>query len=124
MVILDYVRKHKVLQIGVTLPSDICSEVIVDNPKEFVQIVVQNGGYISAISWWERVAIGTKPQIGYGGPRDPIAPDKFYFAETDLGKQFSVLSSVYDYLNYLAQTLQSNQDVALFPAFEVCKKQI
>ena len=121
MVILDYVRKHMVLQIGIVLPSQICSEVIVDNPEEFVRIVVQNGGYISEISWWEHVAVDTKPKIGYGGPRDPMAPDKFYYAETDIRDRFPVWTSEYDYINYLAQTLQANPDVALFPAFEVCK---
>ena len=121
MSILDYIRKHMVLQIGTDLPSHICSEVIVDNPKEFVQIIVRNGGYISAISWWEHVAVDTEPKIGYGGPRDPIAPDKFYYAETDIVDCFPMLTSEGDYLNYLVHTLQSNPDVDLFPAFEVCK---
>lgn len=118
----DYLREHMVLQVGVNLSSHICSEIIVDDPKEFIQIVVQTEGYISAISWWERVAVDTKPKIGYGGQRDPTAPDKFYYAETDIVDCFPVSTSEYDYLNYLAQTLQSNPDVDLFPAFEVCKK--
>lgn len=122
MGILDYVKKHKVLQIGIDLPSHICSEVIVDEPEKFIRVIVQNGGYISAISWWERVAVGMKPQIGYGGPRDPKAPDEFFFAETDLESCFSVLTSEKEYLNYLALTLQTYPDITLFPAFEVQKK--
>lgn len=122
MVISNYIRKHKVLQIGVPLPTQICSEVIVDDPKGFLQVVLQNGCYISAISWWERVAIDTKPEIGYGGSRDPIEPNRFYYAETDMEDHFSAFTSEYDYLSYMSRIWQSNPNIALYPAFEVSKK--
>lgn len=124
MDILDYVREHMVLQIGCNLSAHICSEVLVDDPKELVHTIVHNGGYISAISWWERVSFGSKPQMGYGGMRDPRASEEFYFAETDIGKNFPVGTTECEYLNYLAQTLKSHSDVSLMPAFEICKEDV
>lgn len=97
----------------------ICTEVIVTNPIEFVEVVLHNECYISEIRWWDRAKISFGSTIGYGGPRDPNFPNEYYFAETDICKSFSVNTTAIEYKKYLIETKSNFQKYDLFPAFDV-----
>ena len=122
MSIIEYLAEHLIARIGADLPEQICSEVIVDNPKEFIHFLFQHDCYVSAIMWWERVSIESTPQIGYGGVPDPRNPSRFYFSETDIWRQFNKSTGVEEYYSYLCEVYCEYSHLELFPAFEVCKK--
>ena len=115
----DYLMRHKIVKIGKHILGYVCSEVIVDNPEEFIMIVQQNGYFISEIRWWEYTSITEVPSIGYGGPRDPRCPDKYYFAETDVCISFCKPVRYQDYVSYLVQVKNAYPNLILHPAFDV-----
>ena len=119
MKLQEYLVKHKIIEIGVPLPGYICTETIVDDPKEFITIVQQNNYYVSEIRWWEHVAISEKPKIGYGGSRDPRNPTQYYFAETDICICFQKPVPYQDYVSSLDQIKNMYPDLILYPAFDI-----
>ncbi len=117
MTLDKYFMAHKIIGIG-------CgnTDIIVDNPFDFVDDIASMQYYITEILWWERIEVcNSSKSIGHGGPRDP-RDKSFYFSETDLCKKFSCESSsqIKDYLNSVY--LEYSQ-VCLYPSFSIKKKQ-
>lgn len=119
MKIDDYIIKHTITKIGVSLPNYIICEVIVDDPFELIPVVKNNNCYISQIGWWEHSEITTGSTIGYGGPRDPRSPEMYYFAETDICRNFNSNTKEEEYYEYLDQIIDSYPHHNLVPAFDI-----
>lgn len=123
MRIEEYLNNHTIVRVGITLPEYVCCEIIVDNPTEFISIIMNNNCYISEIRWWDHVEISSGSSIGYGGPRDPDRPDNFFFAETDIYKVFTPHSQDKEYCEYLDQIRRKYTNLNLFPAFDVKRRE-
>jgi hypothetical protein len=119
MNIHTFLHEHTIIEIGNRLPGYLCCEVIVDNPELLIPVVRENGFFISEIRWWHRTEIALGSSIGYGGPRDPNAPDRLYFAETDISMTFDALSDDDEYIQYIAQTKSKYALLDLVPAFDI-----
>ena len=119
----EYLKSHTVLKIGCCDSSTQFYEIIVDNPVELVSIVLKNGFYISAIRWWDRAKISIGSQLGYGGPRDPSNPNTYFFAETDLYKEFDSHTEGIIYCEYIDSIIKLYPNYELIPAFDIIKKQ-
>lgn len=122
MEINDYLLKHTIVKIGNGIPGYVCCETIVDDPIELISVVMENECYISEIRWWDLVPISEGSTIGYGGARDPRAPDTMFFAETDICTEFYGTSEYEDYCSYLEQIKCNYSNHNLFPAFCIKKK--
>ena len=116
MHIEEYLNMQGVVVIG---KGYMQGEVIVDNPIELINIVRQNDCYISEIRWWEYCEIIMGSKIGYGGPRDPRCPDRFFFAETDIYKTFNSNTEDSTYYDYLDQIKKAYPFYNLRPAFVI-----
>lgn len=122
MDIWELIAKNIIVKIGIDLPEHIYSEVIVSDPIECIHLVLENNCYISSIMWWERVEVEAKPQIGYGGVLDPREPNRFFFAETDIGEQFGSATTEDEYCRYLKRINSDYSYLDMIPAFEVSRK--
>lgn len=119
MQIKDYLEKHLILAIGNPFGEYVCTDAIVDDAEKFIEAVLKNERYISDVTWWERAEILSGSKIGYGGPRDPGDPDKYFFAETDICKTFDVNTTKEEYGEYLAEIKSGYSEYNLIPAFTV-----
>ncbi len=122
MTIADYLTEHLIHNNIITLPEYLYSEVIVDEPKEFARIILENGCYICSILWWEYARIGGSPQLGYGGFRDPRNPNEHFFSETDICDVFLESSTLRDYWGYMDGIWRKYSHIPLFPAFDISRK--
>ena len=118
MNILDYIKMHTVLSIGICLDGYVCCETIVDNPKELVSLLKINNCYISEIRWWDHLLTESVSTMGYGGPIDPL-DQRFYYAETDLLMKFKPETSEVNYIKYLEDMEKIYSSNNLFPAFDI-----
>jgi len=119
MTLKDYLQIHTIVQIGVPSSEYAYSEVIVDNYKDLISVVIDTEFYISKISWWHRTEIITGSSIGYGGPRDPRNPEVYYFAETDICQEFKEKSSLKDIYNYFDKINREYSNFELYPSFDI-----
>lgn len=119
MNIEDYLIRHTIVKIGVTLPGYICCEAIVDDPIQLLAIVRENNCYISEVRWWDCAKILSGSSIGYGGPRDPRCPKYRFFAETDIAKTFTPWTQDKEYKNYLQKINNDYSNFNLLPAFDI-----
>ena len=117
--VYEFIKQHRIVDIGHKLPGELVSEIILDLPFEFIDIVKKSNYYISRISWWERASIHAGSILGLGGPRDPRDPEEFFFSETGICRDFSVTASKTDYCNYIGSIISQYQNLNLFPAFEL-----
>lgn len=111
----DYLNQHMIIRIS----NSPLREMIVDNPKEFVPVVRENGYYISEILWWERADLVLGTRIGHGGSRDPRSPNSHFFAETDLYKVFDTILQDEEYYAYFDQIKNEYPDLDLTPGFDI-----
>ena len=118
----EYLNKHVIVKIGVTPSEFMCTELIVDDPVEFIATVFKTENFISSIQWWDRVLICDGSELGYGGARDPRAPKEYYFAETDIGCEFGENTSEAEYYEYLNKIKQLFDNYDLYPAFDIMKR--
>ena len=118
----QYLEKHLIVRIGLTIPGYICCEVIVDNPAELIAVVKKAKCYISGIRWWDRAEIESGSSIGYGGPLDPRDPDRMFFAETDICREFDASVKEKEYNEYFEQVRSAYPNHELYPAFDIKKK--
>lgn len=81
----NYLNEHKILKIGKIDLTDI----IVDNPIEFVKFVSKTDYYISHVLWWEKIELtNAKNSMGGGGIRDK-SDNTFFWSEIYyLGRDF------------------------------------
>ncbi len=123
MKIEEYLKEHTIVKIGIPfIPEYICSEIIVNNPKELVPIVRESGCYISEIRWWHLTEISSGSSIGYGGPRDPRRYDTHYYAETDICREFDAPLQDEEYYEYFDRIKHSFSEFDLYPAFDIKKQ--
>lgn len=116
MKILEYLSLHQIIGIGVGY-----SDIIVDNPFDFVKDMVSMDYFVTEILWWERTAVcDSKHSIGHGGPKDP-RDDNYYFSETDLSKSFTRDSSYDQIQNYLESIYHEYSQYCLYPSFSIEK---
>ena len=118
----EYIRNHAIINIGMPPNGYICYETIVDDPYAFIPIIRENNCYIEEITWWHRTEISHGSSIGYGGPRDPVFPDTFFFAETDIFKKFGSLMEDEKYYRYFEQIKKDYCSFELYPAFVVRRR--
>ena len=119
MKIDEYLITHKIISIGKSISGYVCCEVIVDDPIELIDIVSKSNCFISEIRWWDCTEIEKGSLIGYGGPRDPRNPSRFFFAETDICKIFSVFSKEHEYKDHIKDIKSKYPHLDLFPAFDI-----
>lgn len=111
----SFLDEHFIINIG---KKQLC-EVIVDTPVELISLLKHHDFYISLITWWDWVPIATGSSIGYGGPRDPRDPNNYFFAETDISKEFGVETPPDQYIEYLKKVQKEYSGHDLYPAFEI-----
>ena len=121
MNLIDYIHKHTIVQVGVAVGDYLCAEVIVDNPIELIEVVEcqRENYYISEILWWDNTKIEEGSTIGYGGPKDTRNSDEYFFAETDIVKAFTPLSTFEEILNYIKRVKKDYHTHELYPAFDI-----
>lgn len=119
--ILDFIEQHIILDIGKALPGELFAEVILDSPYTFIDVVLNNGYYISKINWWERAKISTGSTTGFGGPRDPRAPEEYFFSEIGVSREFDVIATIDEYYRYINTVQDNYKKIPLFPSFELKK---
>lgn len=108
----NYLEQHAILCIGKDY-----SDVIVDNPYEFIARIKKLGGCITEILWWDRIEIAkAKNSLGAGGPSDP-RNGKYFFSETNFTKSFGDETSIYEYELYLNEMFQNYPEHDLYPSF-------
>ena len=119
MEIQEYLDKYSIVKIGKHALDEVCSDTIVETPMRFIDIIEKNGCYISSILWWDYAEISSGSCIGYGGTRDPRNPDCYFYAETDIYREFEsgVHSSVY--YKYIRDTKKKYPQCRLVPSFTV-----
>jgi len=117
-----YLNKHLIICGGIRIQKFIYSDLIVDNPEEFIFLLSKTNYYISHICWWDYVRVGTISAIGYGGTRDP-RDSNYYFAETDLCRNFGSVTTIEEYYNYLFKIKEIYSNYSIFPAFDIKKKE-
>ena len=119
MKIEDFLQRHTIVKIGMTPPEYVCCEVVLDDPRAFARIVRENRCYVTEVRWWDCAEIALESPIGYGGPRDSRSPDKYFFAETDIGRVFPAGLQDEEYDRYFDKIKQAYARFDLYPAFDV-----
>ena len=120
---IECLKQQILVSIGVVVDKKcVIVEGIAENPTIFIETVVEKGLYISAIHWWDRSLISQGSQIGYGGPRDPRDPEKYYFAEMDIFATFDKETNVLDYIEYINRIKSQYLSFDIYPAFDVYER--
>ena len=119
MTIKQYLSEHLIVCVGNDIPGHIYTDLIVDNPIEFVELIAASPYYISSILWWEIVDNNARPNLGGGGIADPRSSEKCYFAETDLCQDFFRSSTVEKYIDYIHHTHMQYPALLLYPSFDI-----
>lgn len=115
----QYIAEHLVIKIGRDSPGYLCTEIIVDNPEEFIERIATSQYFVSGILWWERALLDEHPKLGGGGPLDPRSPNDYWFAETFLEEQFQKDSTKQDYCDYIQRIHALYPSIDLYPGFDV-----
>ena len=112
MCLNEYLSLHKIISIG----ND-HSDIIVDNPFDFVSDIVSMHYCIIEVLWWERIEVcNARHSIGYGGPRDP-RDSYYFFAETDISENFDCDCSPTLIKSYLNTVYGEYSTHELYPSF-------
>lgn len=119
-----YIAEHLVIRIGYDLPGHLCTDIIVDNPEEFIERIDTSQYFISGILWWEKTLKSERPKLGAGGPADPRPPYDYYFAETFLAERFQKEATKQDYCDYIQRIHSLYPSIHLCPSFDVAFRQI
>lgn len=119
MTIKQYLSEHLIVSIGNDIPGHIYTDVIVDNPIEFVELIATSPYFISSILWWEIVDNNACPNLGGGGIADPRSSEKCYFAEIDLCRDFFRSTTVEEYKDYIQHILMQYPALHLYPSFDI-----
>ena len=117
--ILEFINRHKIVDIGVALTGEPFAEMILDSPYKFIDVTLKENYYISKINWWERANLQAGSQMGFGGPVDPRDPKHFFFSETNLCKEFSKRTTAKEYYKYIDNINAKYKDISLIPSFEI-----
>ena len=105
-VLHEYIEKHK-----------LCSELLFDDWKEFLEVLYSEGGRVESILWFEHVKIShQKASLGSGGYKDEKNPEYMY-AETQIFKNHMESLSLSQIIQYINLILNSYPNNRLIPSF-------
>ncbi len=118
MNIKEYLLNHEIIRIGVP-HVDAITDIIVDEPFDFIEKIRDMGYFIMRIWWWERIKIGScELSLGHGGPLDP-RDGRYYFGETDFAVYFSRYSSADELTGYVKNFQKEYSQYNLYPGFTI-----
>lgn len=117
--ILEFINRHKIVEIGTTLTGKSFAEMILDSPYQFIDVAIKENYYISRVNWWERADIQVGSRMGFGGPVDPRDPKHYFFSEIGICKEFSKRTTAEEYYTYIDDINAKYKDVSLIPSFEI-----
>ena len=112
--IRSFVQDHTLTELCGRL--DTLSDLLVDDPATFLEMVCRSEYYVDNVIWWEHALIETGSTLGLGGPRDPHDPSHFY-SETYLDDKFSPDTTLDEYLRYMTAIREAHPHLALHPGF-------
>ena len=112
--IRSFVQDHTLTELCGRL--DTLSDLLVDDPATFLEMVCRSEYYVQNAIWWERAPIETGSTLGLGGPRDPHDPSHFY-SETYLDDKFSSDTTLDEYLCYMTAIREAHPNLVLHPGF-------
>ena len=112
--IRSFVQDHTLTELCGRL--DTLSDLLVDDPATFLELVCKSEYYVQNAIWWERAPIETGSTLGLGGPRDPRDPQYFY-SETYLGDKFASDTTLDEYLRYMTAIREAHPNLVLHPGF-------
>ena len=112
--ICSFVQTHTLIELCDRL--DTLSDLLVDAPSAFVELVGRSEYYIQNVIWWEHALIETGSTLGLGGLRDPHDPSHFY-SETYLDDKFSPDTTLDEYLCYMTAIREAHPNLVLHPGF-------
>ena len=114
----NYLSKHEILKIGKMDFTDI----IVDDPIEFVEIVSKTEYYISHVSWWEKIEIkNAGNSMGGGGVRDKNDSNLFWSEVYYLSKKFNQTDEDNAIISYINNVRGQYPKHNLYPSFDLKK---
>ena len=110
----SFVQDHTLTELCGRL--DTLSDLLVDDPATFLELVCKSEYYVDNVIWWEHALIETGSTLGLGGPRDPHDPSHFY-SETYLDDKFSPDTTLDEYLCYMTAIREAHPNLVLHPGF-------
>lgn len=114
----NYLSKHEILKIGKMDFTDI----IVDDPIEFVEIVSKTEYYISHVSWWEKIEIkNAGNSMGGGGIKDKTDSNLFWSEVYYLDKKFHQIDEDNAIISYINNVRRLYLKHNLYPSFDLKK---
>ena len=120
--LFEFIKKHKILEIGLCSLGECYAELILTEPYKFVDVILQSDHYISTVTWYERASIQIGSRMGFGGPVDPEFPEEYFFSETSICKVFEESACKDEYCSYMDDVYSSYKNVSLVPSFEIRRK--
>lgn len=112
--IRSFVQAHTLIELRGRL--DTLSDLLVDDPAAFVELVCRSEYYIQNVIWWEHAPLETGSTLGLGGPRDSRDP-RYFYSETYLDDKFSLDTPLDEYLRYMTSVREAHPHLALHPGF-------
>ena len=112
--IRSFVQAHTLIELRGRL--DTLSDLLVDDPAAFVELVCRSEYYIQNVIWWEHAPLETGSTLGLGGPRDSRDP-RYFYSETYLDDKFSPDTPLDEYLRYMTSVREAHPHLALHPGF-------
>ena len=112
--IRSFVQDHTLTELCGRL--DTLSDLLVDDPATFLELVCKSEYYVYNVIWWEHALIETGSTLGLGGPRDPRDPQCFY-SETYLDDKFASDTTLDEYLRYMTAIREAHPNLVLHPGF-------
>ena len=110
----SFVQDHTLTELCGRL--DTLSDLLVDDPATFLELVCKSEYYVDNVIWWEHALIETGSTLGLGGPRDPRDP-RYFYSETYLDDKFSPDTTLDEYLRYMTSVREAHPHLALHPGF-------
>ena len=118
--VCSFVQAHTLIELRGRL--DTLSDLLVDDPAAFAELVCRSEYYIQKVIWWEHALIETGSTLGLGGPRDPHDPSHFY-SETYLVDKFSPDTTLEEYLRYMTDIREAHPHLSLHPGFDLSPRE-
>jgi len=102
-------------------------DVIVDTPKELIEIALNSGYFVSAVLWWDMIPIAECSDLGLttiklkdGSSMLPGIPNirsrDYYFSETSIYDEFDEETTLDKYLEYLDSVKTEYSQYNIYPS--------
>ena len=130
----NYIKEHTLSGLSKPdLQEYIYSEVLVENPKELIEISLNAGCLVSSILWWDRLLLSQDSDYGISkiiltdgrsllpGIRD-IRSKEHYFSETNVFKDFDEGTTLEEYCEYIdcIKSMYSKND--FYPSLDIKRR--